>query len=268
MNNAQDDKKKASAISIEGTPYWVIDYNGYRMLMVDGNDVSVHSEMLLSAPDALVLPIFNVLLHALPFAPRLDDILLIGLGGGCVSKFLYRNLPATRLVTVEIDPDVVGIARTYFKVPSDDERFSVVVGDGRDYIETHPQCCDVLVVDGYDNTFNVPGSLTGEEFYRACHRALRPGGVVTVNLDRRSEEWRAEHLRMLGRVFPSHLEIPVLDAQSVLLLFKDEQVDDHTVLMQRARDLEARFGVDLGLSASVERFEAQCRSAALLNDGN
>jgi hypothetical protein len=60
----------------------------------------------------------------------------------------------------------------------------------------------------------------------------------------------------------------VLEWQSVLLLFKDEQQDDHSVLMQRARDLEARFGVDLGLCASVERFETQCRSPALLNSGS
>jgi spermidine synthase len=253
MGVAENRDRTSIEILIEGTPYRIVDKNGYRALMVKGNDTAVHSIMLLSAPDVLMMPYTPVMLHALPFSPRLDDILLIGLGGGNLTKFLYRHLPSTRLVAVEIDPHIVDIAHTYFRLPPDDERLSVVVGDGRQYIETHPHCCDVLLCDGYDQTFNVPDSLAGEDFYHACYRALRPGGVIAINLDRRSDAWRAAHLRMLGKIFSSHMEIPILDCQSVLLLFKDLPAESYAARMQRAQNLEASMA--LGLPASVDRYE-------------
>jgi spermidine synthase len=232
-------------LPIHGTPYRIVDLEGFRHLMVNGDDAAMHSKMLLSAPDELVSVYVCFMLYALPFAPRLDDILLIGLGGGQQTKFLHRRLPATRLVTVEIDPDIVRIARTYFNVPADDDRLKVVVDDGGSYIAAHARSCDVLVCDGYDQTFDLPDSLAGEEFYGACERALRPGGVMALNLHCRSDAWRAAHLGLLERIFSSHIEVPVNENQSVLLLFKDEQESDYAAIRQRADALEEILELDL-----------------------
>lgn len=243
--SAPDSIEKIIEIPIAGTPYRVVDEDGWRQLMVVGNDASMHCEMLIRAPDVMASAYARLMMNALPFPPRLDDILLIGLGGGQQTKFLYRHLPATRLVTVEIDADVVDISRNYFKVPPDDERLSVVVDDGGNYIAAHPQCCDVLLCDGYDHTFNVPDSLAGEDFYRACRRALRPGGVMAVNLDRRSDAWRATYLRLLKRIFASHIELPVNQNQSILLLFKEDRERDYLALQQRAQRLDELLDLDL-----------------------
>lgn len=268
--DAPDIAEKIIETPIEGTPYRIVDKGGYRSLMAKNNDASAHSQMLLSAPDVLAVPYTRFMLRALPFAPRLDDILLIGLGGGQQAKFLYRHLPATRLMAVEIDPHVVGIARSYFSLPPDDDRLSVVVGDGKDYIEAHPDCCDVLLCDGYDRTFNVPDSLSGENFYRACYRALRPGGVMAVNFDRRSDDWLTAHRRLLRRVFSLRMDLSVMEGQLVVLLFKDEPDEDYTALKQRAQALEERM--ELGLPAFVgrfiERLEHVYHEVAALNNGN
>jgi spermidine synthase len=247
--NAPGHYDKAADIAIEGTPYRILDKDGCRQLMIRGDDASVHSEMLLSAPDVLASAYARLMLNALPFAPRLDDVLLIGLGGGQQARFLYRRLPEARLVAVEADPDMVRIARTWFRLPPDDGRLSVVIGDGGSHVAAHPQCCDVLLCDGYDHTFNVPATLAGEDFYQACRRALRPGGVMAQHLDRRAGTWRASHLRMLQRIFVSHLELPVNESQSVLLLFQDACTRDYAALVQRARRLDALL--DLELSAFI-----------------
>ncbi|HEX7635817.1 MAG TPA: methyltransferase domain-containing protein [Noviherbaspirillum sp.] len=250
-------EEKAIETPIEGTPYRLVEANGCRKLMVKGDDRYSHGEMQLSmpdgTPDGLMSNYLGTMLQALPLAPRLDDILLIGLGCGEQTKFLYRRLPATRLVTVEIDPYIVAIARSYFCVPPDDERHSVVIADGRDYIEMHPNSCDVLLCDGYDQSFTIPDSLAGEEFYRSCYLALRPGGVMALNkLHSRSHEWWTDHLQMLGRIFAHGLQVRVDGAQSVILLFKNAP-DDCSTLMQRAQRLEG--GLELGLPKFIDHFE-------------
>lgn len=57
---------------IDGTPYRIVDENGYRFLMVQGDDAALHSAMPLSGPDALVIPYTVEMLRALTLARRLD----------------------------------------------------------------------------------------------------------------------------------------------------------------------------------------------------
>lgn len=239
----------ASIRTIEGTPYRIVEQGGLRRLMMVGDDVATYSEMLLGAPDVLVTATTRLMLNALPFAPRLDDILMIGLGGGQQARLLHRRLAATRLVCVDADPASVHIARSWFGLPPDDARLQVVIGDGEAYVNAHAQCCDLLLCDGYDP--QVPPVLASSGFYAGCHAALRPGGVMALHLDRRCPFWRSEQLRTLQHLFAHHIELPVDQDQSVLLLFRDAAGADAAAVMQRARALDALL--DLGLGEFVAR---------------
>lgn len=241
-------------ILIEGSPYRIVDANGYRRLMVLGDPLNAHSTMALAAPDVLVTPYKLAMLRALPLAAAARDILLIGLGGGQQAKFLRQRLPQARVVAVEIDPRVVQIARTYFHLAPDDAQFQVAVADGLDYVRKHPDSYDFILCDGYDAQFNVPPSLSGDSFYRACFRALRPGGMMALNLDRRSHTWRSTHLRRVGKIFGMHAEIPVKPYQSVLLLAREAFNMPYETLLRRATALESEL--DLGLPDFVIQFTA------------
>jgi spermidine synthase len=56
-----------------------------------------------------------------------------------------------------------------------------MMGDGARYVAGVRLCCDILLVDGYGPT-GIPAALCSERFYRDAHAALRPGGVMAVNL--------------------------------------------------------------------------------------
>jgi spermidine synthase len=109
------------------------------------------------------------------------NILLIGLGAGSLTKFLYRYCPSAHLTVVEIDSRVVDVAREHFELPVDPPRLDIVIGDGVEYMRTCGQTYDLILVDGF-NEHAHPGDLNALPFYQACRAGLSEHGVLAVNL--------------------------------------------------------------------------------------
>jgi spermidine synthase len=105
-------------------------------------------------------------------------VLMIGLGGGSLAKFFHRRFRAARVRAVELDARVVAAAREHFALPPDDARLTVEVGDGAESLA--PECCDLLLVDGFDDGEQVPG-LASRAFYDAAWLALSGRGAMVLN---------------------------------------------------------------------------------------
>ena len=142
--------------------------------------LEAQSRMLKQEPDRLVLGYTRTMMAFLLFNSQPDHIAMIGLGGGSLAKFCYRELPHARIDVVEINPHVVAL-RDAFHVPSDDERFRVHLDDGARFIRQSPERFDVLLVDAYTRD-GIPAQLASMEFYDSCQRALRENGVMVLNL--------------------------------------------------------------------------------------
>ncbi|MBI3371039.1 MAG: methyltransferase domain-containing protein [Betaproteobacteria bacterium] len=251
--------------AIDGTRYRIVDENGYRYLMVQGDDSFIMSTMQFAEPDALVSRYTKNMMKLLVFKPHPRDMVLIGLGGGQQAKFVHGRMPDTRLVAVEIDPAMVRIAREYFGVPPDDERLSVVVGEGGAYIFGHPDSCDVILSDGYDQDFTLHDSLSVEDFYHACHRALRAEGIMAVNLHRKTRAWCDAHMSMVSKIFAMVMAINTSDDQIVLMMFKSLPEFGSAALAERAQRLEQRYG--LGLPEFAREFsEAYTKGSRQASD--
>ncbi|MGE5526693.1 MAG: polyamine aminopropyltransferase [Rhodospirillaceae bacterium] len=151
---------------------------GVRSLHI-GSD-TIQSSMRLSRPYDLELAYTRSMMGFLLFLPEPRDVLMIGLGGGSVAKFMHRHMPEVRIHAVELNPEVVTIARHCFKVP-DDERLQVTIGDGAEFIDTPGPRADVVMVDGYDGESQAE-ALSEKRFYRACHARLNHKGIMVVNL--------------------------------------------------------------------------------------
>ena len=115
------------------------------------------------------------------FNPDPRSVLMVGLGGGSLAKFVYHRLPRARTVAVEINPRVVAVARQFFHLPPDDARLQLVVGDGAEYVGDKALSADVIMVDGYDAESQVE-ALSTAEFYGDCARVLGAAGILVVNL--------------------------------------------------------------------------------------
>ena len=158
----------------------------------------IQSRMQVLQPDALDLAYTRTMMAFLLFVPRPEALAMIGLGGGSMAKFCHRQLPDTRIEVVEINPHVIAL-RDQFQVPKDDARFHVRRGDGAHFVRDGHGLLDVLLVDGFDHE-GQPPALCSQAFYDDCRMALRPDGVLVVNLHTAHAEFQ-RHASRLHRAF-------------------------------------------------------------------
>lgn len=164
----------------------VTEYHGIRELHLGTG--AIQSAMRISRPWDLELAYTRAMMSYLLFVPEPKEVLMIGLGGGSLAKFIRKHRPQTRITAVEISPQVVNAARTHFELPENDDTLEVIIGDGVEYIFNHPECADVILLDGFDAGCQVE-ALATQAFYKACKRALKPDGVLVVNLWGRDPEF-------------------------------------------------------------------------------
>lgn len=219
----------------------VSEKNGVRYLHL-GND-TVQSAMRLSAPNALELTYTQAMLGFLLLSGMPGNALLIGLGGGSLTKFLYHQFPDMQLTAVEINRKVIEAARHFFLLPPDDERLHIIHADGAEFI-VDQSGWDCILLDGFDAGYQVE-SLASEEFYARCAQALSPKGVLSVNL------WGSDpkfdiYLQRLSEVFEQRIVCLPAEKRGNILVFAfatRPQTQTMHALQQRAQLLQMRLNL-------------------------
>jgi len=151
----------------------VVDVGDARMLLINGIENGfVHRASM--EPLAPYIRLFGYLPAARPQAKR---ALCIGLGAGSVPRaFRLRHGLTTEVV--EIEPAVAAVARRYFELPAD---VPVIVEDARTYVARTPQRYDFIVLDAFASE-SLAGHLFTREFFARVDTALRPGGILAINM--------------------------------------------------------------------------------------
>jgi spermidine synthase len=140
--------------------------------------------MRITHPSDLVLEYTRTMMASLLMRVEKDfpqNVLLIGLGAGSLTKFLYQHYPTASLTIVEIDPRVIDVARKHFELPDDPIRLKIVIGDGVEYMAFTNQTYDLIIIDGFNDHAH-PGELNSFSFYQACRLRLNKLGILVVNL--------------------------------------------------------------------------------------
>lgn len=200
----------------------------------------VQGAMRIRKPDWIELEYAQQMMGWMLFhrAPR--HIVQLGLGTGALTKFCYRHFPQARVTAVELNPSVIAICHSMFKLPPDDDRLNVLEMDANDFIfdEQHRQSIDVLQVDLYDATARGP-VLDTPEFYSACRDSLREDGIMTVNLFGDHPSF-AKNLKAMRFAFDQVIALPeVHDGNVVALAFKTPVEHDFAALYEHAAEITA-----------------------------
>ena len=131
------------------------------------------SSMRLSDPGLLTVDYTRYMTLGVAYPPKAERIVEIGLGGGRTVSYLKGAMPDTAILAVEIDKDVVDLARKYFKF-AESATLRAVVADGRSYLMRDSEKWDVILIDAYRGPF-VPFHLLTREFYTLVKSRLESG---------------------------------------------------------------------------------------------
>lgn len=173
-------------------------------------------------------------------------VLLIGLGAASLTKFIYRNLPLAHLTVIEIEPRVVAAAKQYFKLPEDDKRIHLVLGDGAQYVLGTDKKFDLILVDGFNERAH-PGELNTLPFYQACRARLTEQGILAVNLIGLSRGVKGGFAHIEAAFDGRALMFPSCDSGNVIAFATagDAVEIELEAMRKHAAELKANSGLNL-----------------------
>lgn len=204
--------------SLHESPYnvMVVEHSGTEVTFRHTLSGGIMSRVDRAQPEQLLTAYIRAMFIGAALKPDPKAVLQIGLGAGSLNRAFVDAYPDVPLTTVEIDPMIVGLARTEADfVPGPTN--AVVTEDARAYVRDHEGPWDWILIDAFDRDSRVPAHLTTLEFHKLVRSRLTPEGVVVVNLQRGTAYARAQAATMLA-VYPQVAALAVPTHRNLLLI--------------------------------------------------
>lgn len=172
----------------------------------------------------------------------------LGLGAAALTKFCHKRL-RMKTTAIELNPQVIAACRLWFRLPRDDSRLSVILGDAAE-VAAHGHWrgqVDALQVDLYDQQAAAP-VLDSQSFYSDCRRLLGEDGCMTVNLFGRSSSFERSLARIQAAFGPGSTWAfrPTREGNTIVLALRTPQHPSRAELVRRADAIQSRWGLPAG----------------------
>lgn len=203
----------------------------------------------LDTPEKLIFEYTQMAFVSLAFLDREPrDVLFVGLGSGAMPKYFNRYYPEANIDIVEIDPEIVNVAKKYFYF-EENKNMKVHVNDGRIFIKRNLKKYDIIFLDAYKGG-DIPFHLTTVEFLREVKSRLKDGGIVISNiLSTFKNKFFDSMVVTYNKEFP-HLYI-FKGRKSYSFIFvatKINTLKDINEISQKAKKIQSSKKMDIDLS--------------------
>jgi spermidine synthase len=197
-----------------------------KLLVLDGDTQSSQADEKIYH-ESLVHP-------AMASASERADVLILGGGEGATLREVLRDPGVRRCTMVDIDGDVVELAKAYLPEWSDgafaDPRARLIIGDALRFLKDDPDRYDVVISDLTEPLPDSPSfPLFNGEVFRDVKARLAPGGVYVLQASTAGFHNMALHAKMARslrahfrhvRSFYTH--VPAFDNDWAFLACSDE----------------------------------------------
>ena len=221
----------AGLLEVRQSPYSeirVVDWEGMRMLLLDGG---VHT---ITQPDVWRSGYqYVVVLDAVRnLFDEPGKLCLVGLGGGSVAKSYSHT--GWDVDVVEIDPEIVAVARQHFGLGEDEGR--VFLTDGRRHFRTTAELYDLVILDAFGSS-SIPFHLVTRESFAEIKSRLNAGGILALNVE--SNGWYDTLVRSLAATlhtsFAHVIALPIAEPQNqfgnIIILASDRPFEMNEQLL-------------------------------------
>lgn len=225
----------------------IVDADGVRALHFGSN--SRQSSMLLAEPERLHSLYARAMMALLLFHDSPKNILMVGLGGGTITKYLLNHFPDCKIHVVEYRRSVLKIARSHFGLPLD-PRLKVQIGCGANFIAQqslmYNDQYDLIMIDAFDHEKMDP--LVGSErFFDGCKTLLVDEGMMVINTWGTHKSQFQQTSWNLGRVFDwQMIFLPVRERGNIIGFAFGEKYQKQTMkqLQKKALKLERYYQLE------------------------
>jgi len=109
-----------------------------------------------------------------------NNVLLLGVAGGSVIKTLVEEIKFKGKITgVEIDPAMIEVANTYFKL-NEIPNLNIVIDDAFEFVLKTKETYDLIIIDVFQDT-TMPNFLFEDFFINRINFLLNINGFILFN---------------------------------------------------------------------------------------
>lgn len=207
---------------------------------------SRQSCMLHVNPNFLALLYTQAMMVSLLFIDKPESVLMIGLGGGSLAKFLLSHYPECTIDAIEYREKVAKIAHGYFKLP-ETPRLNIHIADAENKIkEIEKNKYDLILLDAFDKS-RVSPSIAKLDFITACKDRLNNNGVFVINLWSKSEDFKRT-FQTISKTFSGNALRYMVKKKGNVIVFASRQNLSTSYLKQlhtKAQALQERLEITL-----------------------
>ncbi|MEQ9288997.1 MAG: polyamine aminopropyltransferase [Cyclobacteriaceae bacterium] len=145
-------------------------------LFINGNQqLSSIDEVMYHEP--LVHPVMRALKNP-------TDILIMGGGDGGAVREILKYPSVKNITLVDLDPAMTALGQNHELLVEmnhnsmNHNKLAIINEDGYNFLEDHNEYYDAIIIDLPDPKTVEIGRLYSYEFYKLCHKRLRPHGLV------------------------------------------------------------------------------------------
>ncbi|MDF1860552.1 MAG: fused MFS/spermidine synthase [Verrucomicrobiales bacterium] len=244
-----------SRIRVRGT-----ESKRHLLFVADSGTEQLQSTIDLNEPGELQVAYTKTLFASLLFHRPQNRVLLIGLGGGGMVRFVDQNLPDTVIEAVEIDPAVVRLAAEYFETRENDQ-VVIHTEDAFVFLQQEHQPFDAIYLDAFlrpsvdKETDGKTARLKTVEFLETMRDQLTEQGVLACNLISYRSTTPGD-LESLREVFPTVEVFGVPGTGNLAVIASRKEIErTPEEWLQVAKSLETELAIGLPFSDFVREMQ-------------
>ena len=176
------------------------EYNPHLEILLYRNRLQLATRDALYSDGDKYSPALKILRHVATDLPRMQHMLMLGVGLGSFAQIVYKMGFRPKFTLVEIDKTILSLAVTNFK----DDILPLVRPvnmDAQFFLHNDQQQYDLIFIDIFFGR-EVPLFVVKSDFLLACRNRLKPMGILALNYIINSErEWNIVQNNM-SIIFP------------------------------------------------------------------